>query len=368
MTNCKYPRTIISIGRGSSGKEQVTLACDTMITPIEDFANCDSPLKIYRKGSGIRLNFAKTDSNGHRDGGSGNIEVTKLADVRLRTQIAMQDIMQTEANRSTDQGQKAHCDLLQTMITYLPLNMSNGKRKSAMEVAKMYPYENIAIAVKMLEEQAKKNPAYAAQNQKQAEALHIAAEVILSKQLKLNGETVYDLCKDAKKAITEVHKLPTSDPVSINTLALFTAFKKHNGLYAAVYDSQSSSSNLKTFVIYEADMKTPSNTSLDKDGLAKAYSLKITACAQRLPYPFHVELSTWRGHPAVGRNVGLQDEVKGTRRNFSIDLTTDEWNAIVEEAFEEKNITRMLYHTTAYRAMEAAEQANIAASASSRVS
>ncbi len=355
---CKYPRTLVSVGRGAAGRENTTLACDTLIAPMgqTELDEGESPLKIYRKGSGVRLNFAKSSDNGDHEGGSGVIEVSKLADVRIRTMIAMQHIMDSELQGKADDSS----DLLSVQINYLPSNMQNGRKKTAAEIATMYNYDDVMAASALLQAQADKGGSYAAANAKQAQALAIAALSNLAKTTVVQGKSVKEHYKSSpKEALNLARSLNTADPAVNVFQKVFRCMKEHPELQSAFLSD--SAAHTENYVIYDAPMKTPSNKRVDRDGLAKAYSLKITASPQRNPQPFHIELITWKGHPS-DRTVGLRDEAPGTRRTFVFDLTTAEWNNMVEEAIEEKRALRILAHNNAYKQMLKAEEQNIAES------
>lgn len=349
----KYPDSMASVGR----KNQ-TLAADAAFTPLseDDFKAGVSPMELIKKGSGLRLECADSQKG---IGGSGSIEAAKLADVRIRTEIAFQAIMKAEMS-----GVKAadNSSILDTPIHFVPKEMSEFRGKPARDFINGGFTDAIFIAaVKLLRDNAAKNAKYAAANTKQADALEAARILSLAQNVKdKNGNSLISFCKSLDEIKIKGNQLNAAKDPAVKAMAeIFKYIKRDPANIAIFAPSKSSETSTEVYTIYDAPQKTPNSRKLDKDGMTKAYSLKVTCNPARLPYPFHVELVTFRGKPIPGQMVGVKDCVD--YKSFRYDLQSWEWANIVDSAEVEKNLTKLFIHQAAKKASVAARMENIEA-------
>lgn len=356
----KYPETFEEIGR----KDQI-LAANSKIQPLtkEDFAKGESPLKAYKPWSCLNLNFAVSGDKSY--GGSGAIEIKRIPDVKLRTEIAMRAIMEAEivkANQNEEFGDGKIQELLTTKIFYLPKDMNGSRGKTAMEIAKAHGAAKAKEAVQNLKASAANNAKYAANNLKQAEALELATVIVAAESTLLDdGSTVLELFKgDFNQAVTKCKTLYEQRHVSAGVaVELFNAINKDKALLGYIKSGHSDNQTSGTYYIYGPMTKTPNVKKLDKDGLTKAYSLCITCNPTHLPYPFHIELTTMRGVPLGADRVGVKSDTIVDRKTFTMDLTTWEWTNIIERADWEAKLVALDAHREQYATATQASAENI---------
>lgn len=359
----KYPETLVDVGRA----DQV-LAADSKIQPLDasDFAKGKSPLQAYKPWSGIRLNFADSAKG---IGGSGAIEVNHLADVKMRTQIAMHAVMDAEMQKSKiELGQEKNQidDLLDTKIYFLPREITADYRgKTALEIARGNGYVNSMTAVQNLRSSAANNPKYTKNNLKQAEAMECAAIIAYAETTKLdNGQSVSEcFCVDPAKAMqlgSELYR--TGHPAGAAMAVFYQALQKEPALLDYLKKEKKGEEKKGRYQIYGPVLKTPNIEKLDKEGYTKAYSLSIFCDPKQLPYPFRIELQTMRGKPQNDRSVGVIGESIIDRRDFSISLQTWEWLNIIERSDWEAKLVALWAHNEQYAAAVAATQENRSAS------
>lgn len=358
----KYPETLVDVGRA----DQV-LAADSKIQPLDamDFASGKSPLQAYKPWSGLRLNFADSSKG---IGGSGSIEVNHLADVRMRTQIAMHAVMEMEMKKSKAefrQGKTKIDDLLDTKVYFLPKEITADYRgKTALEIARGNGYSASMIAVQNLKNSAANNPKYAKNNLKQAQAMEMAAAIIAGEATKLdNGQTVSEcFCADPSRAMQLGNELyRAGHPAGAAMAAFYQALQKEPALLDFLKQEKTEGEKKGRYQIYGPVLKTPNIEKLDKDGYTKAYSLSVYCDPKQLPYPFKIELQTMRGKPMNDRSVGVIGETIVDRKDFSISLQTWEWLNIIERADWEAKLVALWAHNEQYAASVAATQENRAA-------
>lgn len=345
----KYPETFEEVGR----KDQI-LAANSKIQPLtkEDFEKGESPLKTYKPWSCLNLNFAVSGDKSY--GGSGAIEVKRIPDVKLRTEIAMRAIMEAEivkTNQNEESGDGKIQDLLATKIFYLPKDMNESRGKTAMEIAKANGAVKAKEAVQNLKASAANNAKYAANNLKQADALELASVIAAAESTLLDdGSTVLDLFKgDFNQAVARCKTLYEQRHISASVaVELFNAINKDRALLDYIKSGHSDNQTSGTYYIYGPMTKTPNVKKLDKEGLTKAYSLCITCSPTHLPYPFHIELTTMRGVPLGADRVGVKSDTIVDRKTFTIDLTTWEWVNIIERADWEAKLVALDAHKEQY--------------------
>lgn len=363
----KYPETFEEVGR----KDQI-LAANSKIQPLtkEDFEKGESPLKTYKPWSCLNLNFAVSGDKSY--GGSGAIEVKRIPDVKLRTEIAMRAIMEAEiakTNQNEESGGKIQ-DLLATKIFYLPKDMNGSRGKTAMEIAKAHGAVKAKEAVQNLKASAANNVKYAANNLKQADALELASVIAAAESTLLDdGSTVLDLFKgDFNQAVARCKTLYEQRHISASVaVELFNAINKDRALLDYIKSGHSDNQTSGTYYIYGPMTKTPNVKKLDKEGLTKAYSLCITCSPTHLPYPFHIELTTMRGVPLGADRVGVKSDTIVDRKTFTIDLTTWEWVNIIERADWEAKLVALDAHKEQYATAAQASAENIYGHANSQM-
>lgn len=358
----KYPETLVDVGRA----DQV-LAANSKIQPLDatDFANGKSPLQAYKPWSGLCLNFADSSKG---VGGSGSIEVNHLADVRMRTQIAMHAVMEMEIKKSNTelgQGKTQIGDLLDTKVYFLPKEITADYRgKTALEIARGNGYASSMIAVQNLKNSAANNPKYAKNNLKQAQAMEMAAAVVAAESTKLDsGQSVSEcFCADPSKAMQIGNELyRAGHPAGAAMAAFYQALQKEPSLLDYLKRAKNGEEKTGRYQIYGPVLKTPNIEKLDKEGYTKAYSLSVYCDPKQLPYPFKIELQTMRGKPMNDRSVGVIGETIIDRKDFSISLQTWEWLNIIERADWEAKLVALWAHNEQYAASVAATQENRAA-------
>lgn len=364
----KYPETFEEVGR----KDQI-LAANSKIQPLtkEDFEKGESPLKTYKPWSCLNLNFAVSGDKAY--GGSGAIEVKRIPDVKLRTEIAMRAIMEAEivkANQNEESGDGKTQELLATKVFYLPKDMNGSRGKTAMEIVKTYGAAKAKEAVQNLKASAANNAKYAANNLKQADALELAAVIAAAESTFLDdGSTVLDLFKgDFNQAVARCKTLYEQRHTSASVaVELFNAINKDRALLDYIKSGHSDNQTSGTYYIYGPMTKTPNVKKVDKDGLTKAYSLCITCSPTHLPYPFHIELTTMRGVPLGADRVGVKSDTIVDRKTFTIDLTTWEWVNIIERADWEAKLVALDAHKEQYTTAAQASAENIYGHTNSQV-
>lgn len=365
----KYPETFAEVGR-----QNIIVAANTKIRPLDggDFQSGESPMKTYKPWSVLNLNFANSET---KSGGSGAIEISHISDVKIRTMIAMKEIMENERrgmlsseNNQTESGASA---LLETKIYFLPKEISSDMRgKTALEIAKASGGENARIAAQNLRKSAENNEKYKKQNLKQAEAMELAAIIADAEFYRLptqNGEkTIRELFAENVEAamrlcMTAYAQNPNNPPV-IAAAALLNAIKKDSSVQNIIKNKADSKSSSGSYKIYPQTLKTPNIEKRDRDGYTKAYSLCVTCNPTQLPYPFRVELQTMLGKPLANRQVGIDGSTIKDKKTFSIDLMTWEWMNIIERADWEAKLVALWAHEEQYNTMVKAVNENRQAS------
>lgn len=361
----KYPETLAEIGR-----EHLIMAANTKMRPLtgEDFAKGISPMTVYKSWSVLNLNFADSDK---KTGGSGSIEIDHLEDVRIRTQIAMQAVMEQERKQISNNpeqggGDSAAGALLATKIFFLPKEIKAEMRgKTALEIASACGSENARIAAQNLRNSAKNNEKYRANNLKQAEALELASVIFEAKErsFQIDGKEVKvaDLiASDPNRAVffcNEEYKRNPNNPCLMTAMNLMNAIKQDRSILSILKDGSAGKAE-NHYMIYGPVLKTPHIEKVDKDGYTKVYSLVVWCNPSQLPYPFHVELQTMLGIPKANRQVGVEGSTIKDRQTFSIDLMTWEWLNLVARADWESKLVALWAHEEQFNAMVSAVTEN----------
>lgn len=359
MIMIKYPETFAEIGR-----QNMTLAANSKIRPLEqsDFQNGESPLKAYKPWSVLSLNIANGES---KSGGSGAIEITHLADVKIRTMIAMQEIMENERkgikNSFNEQNSDNAASLLETKIYFIPREISNDMRgKSAFEIAQTCTYEVAQSIGQNLRKSAENNPKYKAANLKQAEAIELAGLLVASEKTILAGKSIKDWFSgnmDVALRVCQEEYTKGNSAVMI-AMILKQVIDKDASVLQLLKGTPEIKKNMGNFKIYGPILKTPNVKKIDANGYTKAYSLAIWCNPEQNPYPFHVELQTMLGKPLTNRQVGVDGSSIINRKTFSIDLTTWEWMNIIDRADWEAKLVALWNHNDQYSAMVRAVDEN----------
>lgn len=360
----KYPETFAEVGR-----QNVTVAANTKIRPLTtaDFLNGESPKKTYKSWSVLNLNFANSES---KSGGSGAIEVSHLADVRIRTEIAMREIMENErkglngmngGNGSEEKNSAAQ--LLETKVFFLPREISSDMRgRTAIEIARASGAANAKIAAQNLRNSANNNEKYKDSNLKQANAMELAAIIVDSEVCKLNGKTVKELFAEnmdmAMQVCHQAFNQNPNDPAVVAATALLNQIKQDSSIMELIKNKSEIKNQSGVYKIYPQTLKTPNTSKVDQNGYTKAYSLSITCNPAQLPYPFHIELQTMLGKPLPNRQVGIDGSTIKDKKTFSIDLMTWEWLNIIERADWEAKLVALWSHNEQFDAMVRAVDEN----------
>lgn len=364
----KYPETFAEVGR-----QNVILSANSKMRPLDqkDIASGESPLKAYKPWSVLNLNFANSES---KSGGSGSIEISHITDVKIRTMIAMQEIMEKErkgvSSNSRAESTGNASSLLETKVYFLPREISSDSRgKAAIDIARASGADNSKLAAQNLRNSAANNPKYEKSNIRQAEAMELAAIIVAAEQnsfqIENNTKTVKDIfAENMDQAIRicnmEFAKNPTA-PAVLAAADLLNAIKKDASVLDVIKSGADMATNAGNYKIYGPVLKTPNTKKVDKDGYTKAYSLAVWCNTDQLPYPFHIELQTMMGKPRSNSQVGIDGATIINRKTFSIDLMTWEWLNIIERADWEAKLVALWSHNEQFNAMVKAVDENRAA-------
>ena len=351
----KYPKCLASTGRNDG----LVFAVNSNLRPMEqaDINEGKSPLTTFKGWASLELNFAEA---AEKSGGSGNIETTHIADVKLRTEIAMQAVMEAEAEQKQNEKGASHAQsILNTKVLFLPIDMKSYAGKSAYEIAELAGPNEARRAASNLSQTASASGRYAKSNQKQAEALNLAAIIIEAKStLCPNGKSVAEIFSgDIRKALAYASKLFNDrNPVTPVMTSLYEAMQADPSVKDVL--AQKAPSTGKTYRIYGPVFKTPNTKKVDEDGYTKAYQLAVTCDPSRTDAPFRVELTTMLGIPDPKNAVGVSGQSIKDRKNFKIDLQSWEWVNMIDRADGEKRMVESMFHDAAYQIMVQADTDN----------
>ena len=344
----KYPKTMASAGRTN-----LVFAVEDNIKTLdkEDYEKV-SPISQHKSWSTVGFNFSDSSKN---EGGDGSIEVNHIADMKIRTNMAMQKIMAAESS-----GSKHTPDILDNRVSFLPSDMKDGKGLSIRQLMENYSAAQLEAASKNLFAQAEKGGNnYAKQNEEQAKGLHIAAIVKTARETFVEDKSVADIyagdLANAAKVTEQVHKTNPSSAEDNILMACFGLMKTDKSLQSVFIKNDTVSA--EKLIIYKPVLKTPNTKKVDSEGYTKAYELGVF-CNPSVEYPFHVELTTMKGKPIKDKAVGIQAGTIINRQNFKIDLLSWEWNNIIDSMDWKKKLAELFNYKDAYNAMTIMDEEN----------
>lgn len=351
----KYPKCLATAGR--SGNLIFSIQSNMRAMEQEDINNGLSPLTTFKPWASLNLSFADASK---QSGGSGNIEIDHIADVKLRTAIAMEAVMEAEC-KEKGKTEKGHAqELLEQKVFFLPPEFKEHKGKTAEAIAEAIGMQNAYRAADNLDASANKDPRYAVNNRKQAEALRLAALITETRRIAFpDGETVAKCFSGDLKAASEKASryYQAGNQAGILAGTLFQAIQVDPSICKAL-SNEGSSSGSQIYKIYGPVLKTPNTRKVDANGYTKAYTLAVTCDPSRTEYPFRVELTTMLGRPLPNSQVGVDGKSIKDRKSFTIDLQTWEWVNMIERSDWEKKMVEMMFHNTGYQIMLQADADN----------
>lgn len=352
--NIKYPKSI-----GTAGRKNVVFSANSNFVAMqpEEVKGEISPLTTFKPWASLSLEFANSEE---QDGGTGNIEPERIADVRFRTAVAMHEIMKEECRQAGTVSEKSEAQkLLETPVYLLPKEYAGLKGKSVYEIAKTIGGGGAQACAANLEEFASRNARYTQSNLQQAEALRVAAIVVESKRTVLpSGKTVADLfAKDPVAGEREAQALYAGQhPAGPLAAEAARAVRKYPSL-VELFEKEPVA-QAKVLKIYGPVTKTPNVNKVDQNGYTRVYQLAISCHTGHVEYPFRVELTTMLGIPLKDHSVGVQGNTIKDRKTFQIDLQTWEWINMIDRADWEKKMVEMMFHDSAYQLMLKANEEN----------
>ena len=360
----KYPKNIATAGR-----QNVVLALTTSLDPLDanDLNNGTSPMLLLKPYAGVGFNFSDSAKN---KGGNGNIEAERIPDVKVRTQEMMGKIMEEERKQASRSGAAGEAELeVGTRILFLPEDMKEGKGKTAMEIAEMFGSAKAFNAAENLRASAQRNPKYAKNNNKQADAMYTAAVVVQARETVVQAIPAADLKQD--QTIADIFSgdlnkgiqigrilYNTKHPATKAAVDLHKLIQAKPSVQALLKREKTVSENMVPYKIYGPVIKTPNVKKLDSEGFTRMYELRVECYPQDIEHPFRVQLKVTRGKPIQGRMVGAVEDRNTPPDYFKMDLTSWEWNNMIDRADWEKKLVEMAVHAEMTAAMRKADHDN----------
>ena len=296
------------------------------------------PMGILSKWSRIEIGFAQVDTKDGatvRSNGTGSIEVSSLEDIYLKTKRIEDKLIDCAFDKPV-QASNDKIEELETIINYLPKDMTAGKGMSAIQIAKTFSIPQVLTAAKNLETQAANGGKFAKMNQSQADALQIALIVAnrdkdfikptIAESFTADQATFLKACA----AYYNSHERNDEGCLYIETMNKLLKAKK---IDSRVFRVNAAINNDGGYIELYESFKTPNVHKVDAEGYTKAYEIKISANPKK-DYPYRVELTTMLGKPRTDRNgdvqaVGIDASDVKDKKQFVMDLNSREWtNAI----------------------------------------
>ncbi len=268
-----------------------------------------SPIALERF-SGVKINIS-----GSGQGTAANIEASKFDGVYLRSMNALRDFFAV-TNEDADNAASHYYVLLETKLSYLPSQFTQHRGKTAREIASLVSYQDAQTIANNFNCTGK----YAANNQKQKDAIIMASTLQMLKQ-QTGGNDAF-LKAFATNPSATMEKVPAN-----SDLYNLVVYMEQNwpGLIAESANMGADETvSESSIVVYDCPTKTPDIRKVDKDGYTKVYSFKIVIDKSR-KNPVHVEIKEGKGKPQTNHSVGI---VSGTYKKVCdkvFDFTADEW-------------------------------------------
>lgn len=309
---------------------------------LNDGVLVKGPMGILSKWSRIEIGFAQNDKqNGQSvsSGGTGSIEIGSLEDIYMKTQYLQNKIVDYQFSKlsSGAEENEEKINELDTIVSYLPRDMVNGKGMTAMQIAKMFTITQVSTAAKNLEAQAAKGGKFAKTNQAQSDSLLIALLVANRNKDFIKPTVAECFAKDQReflKACDEYCSTHNKDDEGCIYIGVMMKLLRTKKIDSRIFKVSDSGDTMGGYIELYSTFKTPNVHKVDKEGYTKAYEIKISANPVK-DYPYRIELTTMLGKPRTDnngevQNVGISmDSSIKDKKEFVMDLDAKEWtNAI----------------------------------------
>lgn len=326
-----YPLELNSFGRKGT-----TVSSETKFVPLEpndmDGEHGTPPLETLKKWAAMSIDIVSSGDGNVKGGATANIEATHIEDARVRTEIAMKEIMEEEVLMTSGDEDAEVVSLCNMKLNFIPPSIREKKGQPIVEVVRTSSDKEINDIVSLLAGSISKNSNYAAQNKK----LLFATECLW-------------ISKKASELNIINNILTSSPPNTPELMAVYTkalGFMKFDVFKKIL--SGSEVKNGKVYKIYKANIKTPNPNKVDKNGLTRGYSLSVMCSTTHIDYPFDITITTMKGRPKKDGSVGFEKGTVCDTKTYKASLSTWEWLEIIERGTWEKKCMESDAHEKNY--------------------
>lgn len=302
------------------------------------------PMGVLSRWSRIEIGFAQRetiDGKTVRAGGCGSINIDCLDDLYMKTQYLQNKIVDYQLSKMTANTAENIDTIseLETIVSYLPRDMAQGKGMTAIQIAKMFSIAQVVGAANNLEAQASKGGKFAKSNQSQADSLLIAM-LVANRDKDFIKPTVAESFTNGQReflaACDEYYRNNDKNDEGCIYIEAMRKLLKAKKIDSRVFKVNDTVGTTGGYIELYNVFKTPNVRKLEDDypGYTKAYEIRISANPMK-DYPYRIELTTMLGKPRTDKNGNVQDvgiDVKAgviNKKQFVMDLESKEWtNAI----------------------------------------
>lgn len=305
------------------------------------------PMGVLSKWSRIEIGFAQreTDANGKtvREGGRGSINIDCLDDLYMKTQYLQNKIIDYQLSKMTASTAENTDTLseLETIVSYLPRDMVQGKGMTAIQIAKMFSITQVVAAANNLEAQVARGGKFAESNQLQADSLLIAM-LVANRDKDFIKPTVAECFTSGQReflaACDEYYKNNDRNDEGCIYIEAMRKLLKAKKIDSRVFKVNDTAGTTGGYIELYSVFKTPNVRKIEEryPGYTKAYEIKISANPMK-DYPYRIELTTMLGKPRTDKSGNVKDvgiDVKAgviNKKQFVMDLDSKEWTKAIRK-------------------------------------